>query len=115
MNWISSSSATPFMVATFIAFSVTGSILLRVAGQQQGWRAGLIFILGNISGFLAAASLTLTLRGRHPNLVYAFCLGGSFCLLQIMSRMLFKVPLTSWQWLGIILIAAGMVCLQGQR
>ena len=112
MNWISTPGATPFLVTAFIAFSVTGSLLLRVAGQHHGWQAGLIFILGNMSGFVAATTLTLTLRGRHPNLVYAFCLGGGFCMLQIMSRVLFKVPLTSWQWLGVSLIAGGILCLQ---
>lgn len=112
MNWIATPGATPFLVATFIIFSVTGSLLLRVAGQHHGWQAVLFFILGNTSGFVAATTLTLTLRGRHPNLIYAFCLGGGFCMLQLMSRVLFQVPLTTWQWFGITLIVAGVVCLQ---
>ena len=112
MNWISTPGATPFLVATFIAFSVTGSLLLRVAGQQQSWKAVLFFILGNLSGFVAATTLALTLRGRHPNLIYALCLGGGFCILQLMSRVIFKMPLTTCQWLGIGLIAVGMWCLQ---
>jgi len=112
MNWISTPGATPFLVAAFIMFSVTGSLLLRVAGQHHGWVAVAVFLGGNISGFVAATVLTMTLRGRHPNLIYAFCLGGGFCMLQLMSRVLFKIPLTSWQWLGVSLILAGVVCLQ---
>ena len=112
MNWISTPGATPFLVAAFIAFSVTGSLLLRVAGQHNGWTAVAIFFAGNISGFVAATLLTLTLRGRHPNLIYAFCLGGGFCVLQLMSRLLFTMPLASWQWFGVGLIAAGIVLLQ---
>jgi len=112
MNWILTPGATPLLVTVFIAFSVVGSLLLRVAGQYQGWKAAAVFIVGNISGFVAALVLTLTLRGRHPNLVYALCLGGGFCVLQLMSRMLFRMPLTPWQWCGIGLIAAGVVCLQ---
>lgn len=112
MNWISTSGATPFLVTAFITFSVTGSLLLRVAGQHHGWKAVLIFLIGNISGFVAATTLTLTLRGRHPNLIYAFCLGGGFCILQLMSRMVFKIPLTTCQWFGISLIVMGMLCLQ---
>jgi len=114
-NWISTPGATPFLVAAFIMFSVTDSLLLRVAGRHQGWQAVMIFFLSNMSGFVAATTLALTLRGRHPNLIYAFCLGGGFCILQIMSRVLFKVPLTSWQWFGISLIVAGVVCLQVGR
>ena len=114
MNWISTPDATPFLVVAFITFSVAGSLLLRVAGQHQGWPAVLIFILGNISGFVAATTLTLTLRGRHPNLIFAVCLGGGFCILQLLSRVLFKMPLTTWQWFGIGLIATGMLCLQIQ-
>jgi len=115
VNWISTPGATPFLVAAFIMFSVTGSLLLRVAGQHHGWQAVLIFMLGNLSGFVAATTLTLTLRGRHPNLIYAVCLGGGFCLLQLMSRVFFKMPLTSWQWFGITMIAAGMIFLQVSR
>jgi multidrug transporter EmrE-like cation transporter len=114
MNWISTPGATPFLVVAFITFSVTGSLLLRVAGQHHGWLAVIIFIAGNCSGFVAATTLTMTLRGRHPNLIYAFCLGGGFCVLQLMARLLFKVPLTPWQWFGIGLMAAGMICLQLQ-
>ena len=112
MNWISTPDATPFLVAAFIMFSVTGSLLLRVAGQHHGWTAVAVFLAGNISGFVAATVLTLTLRGRHPNLVYAFCLGGGFCMLQFMSRALFQVPLSIWQWIGIGFMSAGAVCLQ---
>ena len=112
MNWISTPAATPFLVVAFIMFSVTGNLLLRVAGQHHGWQAVMIFIIGNISGFVAAITLTLTLRGRHPNLIYALCLGGGFCLLQLMSRVCFQVPLTTWQWLGVALIGAGVLCLQ---
>lgn len=112
MNWIASSAATPWLVLAFIAFSVTGSLCLRVAGQHHGGPAVAWFIAGNASGFVAATLLTLTLRGRHPNIIYALCLGGGFCALQLAARLLFHVPLSPAQWLGVSLIAAGMIVLQ---
>jgi len=104
-------SSWPLVIA-FISCSVTGSLCLRVAGTRNGWQAVAIFIAGNASGFLAATCLTFALRGRQPNLIYALCLGGGFCTLQLAAWMLFRVPLTAWQWFGISLIAAGIICLQ---
>ena len=31
---------------------------------------------------MSGRALTLALRGTNPNLIYAICLGGSFCALQ---------------------------------
>lgn len=100
------------LVPAFIAFSVTGSLCLKFASQRNGWPAVAVFMAGNLIGFCAASLLTLTLRGRNPNLIYALCLGGGFCMLQLLSWLIFRMPLSGWQWMGVGLIACGMVCLQ---
>ncbi|MDA3876091.1 MAG: hypothetical protein PF483_03270 [Halothiobacillus sp.] len=58
-----------------------------------------------------AVSLTMALRGTNPNLIYALCLGGSFCALQLVSLLLFKQPLSPVQWTGVALVALGIVLL----
>jgi multidrug transporter EmrE-like cation transporter len=53
----------------------------------------------------------MALRGTNPNLIYALCLGGSFCALQLVSLLLFKQPLSPVQWTGVALVALGIVLL----
>lgn len=70
------------------------------------------FVGGNVVGFFCTVFLTQALKGQNPNLVYTLCIGGGFCLLQVMAVILFKEPLTFWQWLGIGLVGSGILCLQ---
>jgi len=100
-----------YMVA-FIIFQVGGSLLLRVASQRTGEAAVGLFFLGNAVGFCGATCLTLALRTEHPNLTFALCQGGAFCVLQLACYLVFRIPLRSAQWIGVALIAAGVVCVQ---
>ncbi len=98
-------------ILVFILASAGSSLLFRVAAQHTGRTTILYFILGNCVGLAVSSSLTLALRGTNPNLVYAMCLGGSFCLLQLASMLLFKQPLAPVQWVGVSFVAIGVVLL----
>lgn len=98
-------------VVAFILTSVGSSLLFRVAAQHQGRPMIGYFILGNGVGLCVAISLTVALRGTNPNLIYALCLGGSFCALQLASMLLFKQPLAPVQWVGVSMVAIGLVLL----
>jgi multidrug transporter EmrE-like cation transporter len=100
-----------YMVA-FIIFQVGGSLLLRVASQRTGEAAVGLFFLGNAVGFCGATCLTLALRTQHPNLTFALCQGGAFCVLQLACYLAFRIPLRPAQWIGVAFIAAGVVCVQ---
>jgi len=98
-------------VAVFVSASVGSSLLFRVAAQH-GDRTGILyFILGNCVGLVVSISLTLALRGTNPNVIYAMCLGGAFCVLQLASTLIFKQPLSPVQWVGVALVASGLVLL----
>jgi multidrug transporter EmrE-like cation transporter len=98
-------------VVAFILTSVGSSLLFRVAAQHEGRPMIVYFILGNCVGLMVSISLMLALRGTNPNLIYALCLGGSFCALQLASTLLFKQPIAPVQWIGISLVAIGLVLL----
>ena len=102
---------TTAAVVVFILASVGSSLLFRVAAQNAGRTAILYFILGNCVGLAVSISLTLALRGTNPNLIYAMCLGGAFCALQMASALLFKQPLSLVQWVGVALVASGLALL----
>ncbi len=102
---------TAVAVVVFICASVGSSLLFRVAAQHEGKTAIGYFILGNCVGLAVSISLTLALRGTNPNFIYAMCLGGAFCVLQLVSMLLFKQPLSLVQWVGVGLVACGLVLL----
>jgi multidrug transporter EmrE-like cation transporter len=99
-------------MTAFIIFQVGGSLLLRVASQRVGSAAVGLFFLGNTVGFCGATCLTLALRTQHPNLTFALCQGGAFCVLQLACYLAFRIPLRPAQWLGVAFIAVGVVCVQ---
>jgi multidrug transporter EmrE-like cation transporter len=96
----------------FIMFQVSGSLLLRVASQRTGWMAFAWFSFGNIVGLCGVTCMTLALRTQHPNLTFALCQGGAFCVLQLACYLAFRIPLRPAQWIGVAFIAAGVVCVQ---
>jgi multidrug transporter EmrE-like cation transporter len=98
-------------VVVFILANVGSSLLFRMAAQHTGRTTILYFILGNCVGLAVSSSLTLALRGTNPNLIYAVCLGGGFCALQLASTLLFKQPLSPVQWVGVAFVAIGFVLL----
>jgi len=102
---------TSAAVVVFIVASVGSSLLFRAAAQSSGRTTLLYFVVGNLVGLGVSISLTLALRGTNPNLIYALCLGGTFCVLQLASAWLFKQPLSAVQWVGIALVAGGVVLL----
>jgi multidrug transporter EmrE-like cation transporter len=99
-------------MAGFIMFQVSGSLLLRVASQRIGWPAFGWFAAGNIVGLCGVTCLTLTLRTQNPNLTFALCQGGAFCVLQFACYLAFRIPLRPVQWIGVAFIAAGVICVQ---
>jgi multidrug transporter EmrE-like cation transporter len=103
---------TALFVAGFVAFWVNGGLCLRMAAERSGAAALGFFAAGNVIGFCGTIFLTLSLRGQNPNVIYALCFGLGFCALQLAAYGLFRVPLSPAQWLGVALIATGVVCVQ---
>ena len=104
--------STAGLVLGFIVFQVVDNLCLRVAAERTGWNALLFFAVGNVMGFCGTILLTLSLRGQNPNIMFALGYGLGFCALQLASYFFFRIPLSSPQWVGVALIAAGVVCLQ---
>lgn len=103
---------TAWFVAGFVVFQVNGSLCLRMAAERTGVNALAFFAAGNVIGLCGTIFLTLALRGQNPNVIFALCQGLGFCVLQLAAYFLFRVPLSPFQWLGVSLIAGGVVCLQ---
>ena len=102
----------PFCVVGFILSQVGASLLFKLAAQHAGRAAIWYFILGNAAGVGMPFFLTIALRGTNPNVIYALCFGAAFCVLQLASWYFFRQPLSPWQWMGVVLVGAGILLLQ---
>jgi multidrug transporter EmrE-like cation transporter len=111
LTWIPLRDALPILgyIIAFLGVNLAMKFASLRAGSSGFWWW---FIGGNFIGFFCTVFLTRALKFQHPNVVYALCVGGGFCLLQFACYFLFKEPLTFWQWLGIGLVVLGTLCLQ---
>lgn len=66
------------------------------------------FIVGNVFGASSIWLLMLLYKTMNPNLALGLGTGGGFLCAQGALALLFRVPLTPWQYVAMAAIAAGM-------
>jgi len=96
----------------FILSQTGAALLFKGMVSQEGLRWWLFFGAGNVVGFGCPVALAIALRGTNANLIYAICYGGGFCLVQLATWLIFRDPLSAWQWTGIGLVFCGLILLQ---
>ncbi|MBV2364531.1 DMT family transporter [Streptomonospora nanhaiensis] len=103
MSWI--------FLACAILTEVAATLSLRMASQPGGAKA---WWAGVGAGYVAAFGfLTLTLSsGLALGVAYGIWAAVGVALTALASRVLFKEPLTTVMVLGIVLIAAGVLCIE---
>jgi multidrug transporter EmrE-like cation transporter len=99
-------------VAGYAMASAGSCVLFKLAAQHAGKTALWYFVTGNLIGVMCPITLTLALRGTSPSIIYALCFGGAFAVVQIVSWHCFREPLSTWQWMGIVLVGLGILMLQ---
>lgn len=96
-------------LAGAIVFEVCGTLCLRMAAQgQKAWWAGVA-----VSYLMAFSLLAATLNAGIPlGVAYGIWTACGVALTAVLSRILFKEPLTWLMGLGIVLIAGGVFLIQ---
>lgn len=106
---------TGLLILGYFAAFIGVNLSMKLASHKTGMPAyWWWFIGGNVVGFFCTVFMVQAIKGQNPNLIYALCIGGGFCLLQIASFLLFREALSAWQWTGVALVGAGIICLQIQ-
>lgn len=102
-----------YLLISFYAVCMAlANLCLKWASQHQGISYWLYFGAANIIGFASVIALPFALKLGPSQVVYACSIGGGFCLLQLTAFWIFKEPLTSIQWAGVVLVTLGMILLQ---
>ena len=100
MTWL-------FLIAA-IAFEVFGTISLRIAVDKKLWYAGVA-----VGYLLAFTMLSLALAaGMALGVAYGIWAASGVALTAIISRFLFREPLTWLMGLGAILIVGGVLLIE---
>lgn len=100
--------AWPFLI-TAIIFEVTGTMALRMgAAGKKAW-----FIVVALAYLAAFTMLVITLaNGMALGVAYGIWAAAGVALTAILSRFLFKEPLTWVMGLGIVLIVGGVLAVE---
>ena len=99
------------LILTSIFFIVVSNVAFKWSDASHGPRGFLRWqVVGNVAGFLSVVTFTLLLRLIPLYLAYAFTAGLGFVAVQFFgAHLVCSEVITSSQWLGITLIAVGVV------
>ena len=95
-------------LAVAISFELAATLSLRMAVDNARWYAAVV------PGYLVAfVFLSLTLAGGMPlGVAYGIWAAAGVALAAVLSRLLFREPLTPLMGAGIVLIAGGVLLVE---
>ena len=90
---------------------VVSNVSFKFFALSTNWRGFLAWqVAGNLTGFASVLSLTFLLKQIPLNAAYALSAGLSFVLVEVVgARLIFHEAVSATQWLGVILVTAGIV------
>jgi len=111
-NWF-----IPVLIVTNLAMVVTSNVSFKYSALSPGWRGFLAWqVAGNLAGFASVLTLTALLRHIPLHIAFALSAGLGFVLVEVVgARLIFHETITDVQWLGVTLVAGGIVLISQGR
>jgi multidrug transporter EmrE-like cation transporter len=102
------------LVALNLIFSILANAAFRISAQSASWREVVSWqVVGNLAGFITVIALTVLLRYTPLSVAFPVTTGINILGVQIVAaRWLFAEPIGSKQWVGSLLICAGVFLAQ---
>jgi multidrug transporter EmrE-like cation transporter len=115
-NTATNAVAVPALMAANLFFNVIANASFKVSATSPNWRSFVTWqVIGNLAGFVTVLTLTGLLRFIPLHIAYPVTVGLSVIGVQVGAvRWLFHEPVTQAQWLGTLLIAAGILLVAGR-
>lgn len=107
-------AGVPFAPLVFIClnllFNVVANIGFKYSADSPSWRSFLAWqIIGNVAGLLTVLTLTALLRYIPLGVAFTVTTGLAVIGVQVAaSSFLFHEPVSQPQWLGALLVTAGI-------
>ena len=104
------------LLAANLFFNVLASASFKISAASSNWRGFLVWqIIGNLAGFITVLALTGLLRFIPLHIAYPVTVGLAVIGVQVGAAWwLFHESITATQWLGTLLIAAGILLVAGR-
>ena len=99
------------LVAVSVIFNIVSSSGFKMSAASTNWRSFLGWqAVGNFSGLVTVLALTGLLRLTSLHVAYPITVGLSVVGVQVVAAaLLFREAISPLQWLGTLLIVAGVV------
>lgn len=106
----------PLLIVGNLLFNVIASSCFKLSAISQEWRKFLLWqIAGNLAGFITVLTLTGLLRFVPLHVAHPVTTGLAVIGVQVVaSRWLFGEAISPTQWLGVLLIAGGILLIGGR-
>lgn len=115
--WLARDAVTPgVLIGGNLLFNVIANVSFKLSAFSPGWRSFLGWqIVGNLAGFITVLTLTALLRFMPLHVAYPVTTGLAVLGVQVAAaRLIFHEPVSSMQWLGVLLIIVGVVLVAGR-
>jgi small multidrug resistance pump len=103
-------SSTVFYFLTFWAMQV-GAVLLFTYGGRYPEHSLKALLIGNAIAVPSIYFLMKLYGLMNVNVAYGVAIGGAFLIAQVMIALVFRSPLSSLQWAGIVGMCGSMLLL----
>jgi len=110
-EWLARGAATPVvLIGGNLLFNVVANVSFKLSAFSPGWRGFLGWqIVGNLAGFITVLTLTGLLRFMPLHIAYPVTTGLAILGVQVAAAgLIFHEPVSRTQWLGTLLIVAGI-------
>jgi len=99
------------LVAVSVVFNIVASSGFKMSAASTNWRSFLGWqVVGNFAGLVTVIALTGLLRMTSLHVAYPVTAGLSVVGVQVVAAaLLFREAISPAQWLGTLLVVAGIV------
>jgi multidrug transporter EmrE-like cation transporter len=113
---------SPSVALTFLLFganllfNIIANSSFKVSAGSSNWRGFLFWqVTGNLAGLVTVLTLTALLRSVPLRVAFPVTVGLAVIGVQVVgARLLFHEPISPAQWMGTLLVVAGIALIGGR-
>ena len=111
-----STIAPTALVGGNLLFNIVANASFKLSAASSSWRGFLAWqLVGNLAGFITVLTLTGLLRYIPLHVAYPVTAGLAVIGVQMAAAgLFFREPISPVQWLGTLLVVAGIVLISGR-
>ncbi|MCD6290864.1 MAG: hypothetical protein J7M34_10215 [Anaerolineae bacterium] len=104
------------LLTSNLLFNILANVSFKLSASTDTWRSFIAWqILGNLAGLITVLTLTGLLRFIPLHVAYPVTTGLAIIGVEIVAaNMVFGERITSTQWLGVLLVVAGVALIGGR-